>query len=234
MALPPLFRNAALTLAIAFRRLWESFVSGQEKRSRCHGNGAASDEHFRNGIVRQFGLSCDTARPAHFNSLLDDCRRLGWREAVTHQPRNAAAGCGAGRGICAAVELHARMPVRARCVVARGGGSDAVEEFCVAAVEVTLRIALRYLETLRDFERAQRHNAEGHPGGNGLRRVMGVEVVDTEAEGRGDGAAIVRKAEGWIVLLHGAMHAVLIGWRWREADGDGANVECECDRVCAA
>ena len=85
MALPPLFRNAALTLAFAFYCLWESSASGQEKRSRCHGNGAASDEHFRDEIVFDCGADVNATGTKNLDSLLDDDLLSASNKAVANE-----------------------------------------------------------------------------------------------------------------------------------------------------
>jgi hypothetical protein len=149
------------------------------KSVRCNRNGATADAHIGN-LVSSRGL------PG---------RRCGWGEASRCPARGRWAGRwrrvndGRDRRWRSRRPSRWRDLLRCRTACARasprrcgGGAGDAVEEFCVAVCEIGLRQRLRDGEARGDLERAQRHDAEGHAGGDGLDGKGRVEVADGEAE----------------------------------------------------
>jgi len=86
---------------------------------------------------------------------------------------------------------------------------------------------LRYLQTLRDLQRPQRNDAEGHARRYRLRRMVGIKVFDFKPQRGRDCFAAVSRAEDRIVLQHRATDARLIARRRLEANRDGADIECE-------
>src|SRR3984957_19817449 len=168
----------------------------------------------------------NTARTKHLDSLFDHDGLTAGCKAMTHEVGDSAPGGRASGRVFAVVEMHPCMPV---CTRACLGTRDAVKEFCVAALEISASRMLRDPKTRCDLERLERHNAEGHPGGDGLRRKARVEIVDGERERSRKSAAIVNISKGRVVLPHSPEDTVLALLGWSKAHGDGTNAKVECD-----
>ena len=105
------FCKGASLLEIDVTALLKSSASRQEKASRCNGNGASSYKHFRHFVACDLCGDVNATRPTHLDSLLDHHLLSACGQAMSHKPRDGAAGGRAGCWILAVVELHACMPV---------------------------------------------------------------------------------------------------------------------------
>ena len=157
------------------------------------------------------GTDVNSAGTEHLDSLFDDDGLAACGESVTHKICDGASGGRASGGIFAGVELHASVPVRAGFCMRT---SDAVEEFCVDAIEIRACLLA---------ERSASRAATSIDRSGTMQKDMPVEmicagrlgsqVVDGEVEGRGEAArsSVLSRivTEGGIVLLHGAEDAVL-------------------------
>src|SRR5260370_29940101 len=116
--------------------------------------------------------------------------------------------------------------------------SDAVKEFCADAIKIRACDLRRDPQTRGDFQRAERHDAKRHAGGDDLCGKSGVEILCGETESCSQRVAILSAVanlvEDWIFLLHSAEDALFAVLRRRETDGDGADAEVEGDLLCAA
>ena len=91
LAHPPQIESGANSLEIHNPRLLKSRASRQEKSSVCNGNGATSNEHFRDVAVFERRAGVNAAGSAHLNSLLDDDGLAAGSESMTNQPGDGAA-----------------------------------------------------------------------------------------------------------------------------------------------
>src|ERR1700677_348986 len=210
--------------------LLKSSASRQEKASACNRNGATSDEHFRDAVIFHRCADMDATGTKHLDSLLDDDGLTAGCKPVTNQIGDSAARARASGSIFSSIELHPRMPI---CSRVRICASNAVEELCPGAFEMRASALLRNPQTGCDLDRSQQNNAERHSCRDDLCRQVRIEIVDGEVKCCGHRssvlAAVHGRAEGWVILLHGAEDSILAGLWWCEADGNRDDPEVERD-----
>jgi hypothetical protein len=133
-------------------RLWFSpcgklLVSGQEKPSICHRNGASRNENRRHRSSIQLRLYRNPARPQDLNSLLDHHRLFRSDQPHLHQPCDATPCGRTSCRILPRIKLHARMPSRP-VRTTQGDRCDAVKEMRIAFSKPAPRFNLSNLHPL--------------------------------------------------------------------------------------
>ena len=107
------------------------------------------------------------------------------------------------------------------------------KNFASLLLEIGAAAAAGEWQGVRHIKRAQRHDAKGHAGGDGLYRQSGIKVVDREVERSSDLRAIVNRSEDRIVLLIVPKTPCSSRvWR-REAYGNRTDAQIERDSLRA-
>ena len=91
--------------------LLKSSASRQEKASACNRNGAATDEHFCDGVVFHRCTDVYAAGTEHLNSLFEDDGLTACSKTMADEVGDGATGGRASCGIFASIELHAGVPI---------------------------------------------------------------------------------------------------------------------------